>query len=444
MKFAIVDIETTGGTSYNSRITEIAAFIHDGEKVIDEFHSLVNPEEPIPRYIVGLTGITDEMVMDAPLFEEIAEEFFVKTADCVFVAHNVNFDYSFLREEFKHVGIDFKRKKACTVRLSRAVFPGEPSYSLGNLCASLGIDIKDRHRAKGDAAATVRLFEMIKENDEKGVLDKTINARSKEATMPPNLDKNVYENLPEETGVYYFHDENGRIIYVGKAVSIKQRIYSHFTSSRGAKLSFLGDIHDISHTITGSELAALLLESDEIKKHFPKYNRAQKLGGKFFGVYTYPDQKDVQRFLIAKKMNNLTPVMMFNSLEGARSYAYELVERFELCPKCCGLESPDGPCMYFKNDKCRGVCCGKEDVLDYNERVEEAIAFMKSETGDKLIVDRGRTEEERCIVVIKDGSYKGYGYVSNEIQLMNVDEAMEYITPYQDNNDIQRILRSWR
>lgn len=444
MKFAIVDIETTGGTSYNSRITEVAVFIHDGKQVIDEFHSLVNPETEIPRFITGLTGITNEMVEKAPVFSEIAEELFQKTEDCVFVAHNVNFDYSFLRQEFKEAGYDFKRKKACTVRLSRAIIPGFPSYSLGNLCSNLGINITDRHRAKGDAQATVKLFEILLANDNSDHILKAINVRSKEATIPPNLHKDVYESLPEETGVYYFFNSEGKIIYIGKAVNIKQRIYQHFTSAKGAKLPFLNEVHDITYTITGGELAALLLESDEIKKYFPKYNKAQRLSGKFFCLYDYVDQMDVHRLVIGKKANNLSPVMLFNSFDAVRSYLFQLIEQFELCPKCCGIDtSASGPCYLFKEEKCKGVCCNKEDVDDYNERVEAAIQFIRSENGDKIIVDKGRHRDEKCIVVIQDGSYKGFGFVSNDVQILSVDEALEYITYYQDNSDVQRILRQW-
>ncbi len=443
MKFAIIDIETTGGTSYNSKITEISIFIHDGENIIDEFHTLVNPKQAIPRYIVGLTGITDDMVAHAPTFEEVSNKIDEITADCIFIAHNVNFDYSFVRDEMKNVGIDFKRKKACTVRLSRAVFPGFPSYSLGNICANLGIDISDRHRAEGDARATVKLFELILAHDTDDLVKKAVNVRSKEATLPPHLPKQVYEDLPSETGVYYFHDEDGKIIYIGKAVNIKQRIYSHFTGGKGAKLSFLQSIHDISYTVTGSELAALLLESDEIKKHLPKFNRAQRITGSFYCLYNYTDQTETQRLVVGKKANNLSAVMMFKSFDTARNYLYEMVEKYELCPKCCGLEITNKACFSYQLKKCRGVCAGTESIEDYNERVGEAIRFMRGETGDKIIVDRGRHREEKCIVVIKEGAYKGFGYVSFDTQLMNVDEALDHITQYADNNDVQRILRAW-
>lgn len=444
MKFAIIDIETTGGTSYNSKITEVAIFVHDGEKVIDTFHSLVNPEMEIPRFITGLTGITNEMVASAPLFSEIADQIFLKTIDCIFVAHNVNFDYSFIRQEFKELGIDYKRKKACTVRLSRAILPGCPSYSLGNLCSYLGIDIQGRHRAEGDAEATVKLFEILLAHDQDGIIEKSINIKSKEATIPPNLKKEIYESLPDETGVYYFLNGEGQIIYIGKAIHIKQRIYQHFTSAKGAKLPFLNEVHDIHYTVTGSELAALLLESHEIKKHFPKYNKTQRISSNFYCLYDYVDQMDIHRLVIGKKASNLRPIMLFNSFDTVRSYLFQLMDQFNLCAKCCGIDTSSGPCYRVAEDKCQGVCCEKEWVEDYNERVEAAIQFIKSETGDKLIIDRGRHREEKCIVVIKEGSYKGFGYIPADAQLMHVDEALDYITQYQDNNDVQRILRGWK
>lgn len=444
MKFAIIDIETTGGTSYNSRITEVAIFVHDGEKVIDTFHSLVNPEMEIPRFITGLTGITNEMVASAPLFSEIADQIFLKTIDCIFVAHNVNFDYSFIRQEFKELGIDYKRKKACTVRLSRAILPGCSSYSLGNLCSYLGIDIQGRHRAEGDAEATVKLFEILLAHDQDGIIEKSINIKSKEATIPPNLKKEIYESLPDETGVYYFLNGEGQIIYIGKAIHIKQRIYQHFTSAKGAKLPFLNEVHDIHYTVTGSELAALLLESHEIKKHFPKYNKTQRISSNFYCLYDYVDQMDIHRLVIGKKASNLRPIMLFNSFDTVRSYLFQLMDQFNLCAKCCGIDTSSGPCYRVAEDKCQGVCCEKEGVEDYNERVEAAIQFIKSETGDKLIIDRGRHREEKCIVVIKEGSYKGFGYIPADAQLMHVDEALDYITQYQDNNDVQRILRGWK
>src|SRR4051812_40843669 len=202
--FAIIDIETTGSYYAAHSITEIAIILHDGKKVIDSFQSLVNPETPISPFVSRLTGITNEMVAGAPRFYEIAKKVWTMTEDAVFVAHSVNFDFSFIRQEFKELGADFKRTKLCTVRTSRKIFPGHSSYSLGNICATLGIPLHDRHRAMGDAAATVKLLERCMEHDAEGFISKSLKKNSNEATLPPLLPAEVYRSLPEKTGVYYF------------------------------------------------------------------------------------------------------------------------------------------------------------------------------------------------------------------------------------------------
>ena len=259
--FAVVDIETTGGYSASHKITEIAILIHDGERVVETFETLINPERYITPHISMLTGITNEMVKSAPKFYEVAKEIFLLTQDKVFVAHNVNFDYSFLREEFKSLGGDFNRKRLCTVRLARKAFPGYRSYSLGNICTSLGIQIKNRHRAMGDAEATAILFSKIITEDKDGSIMKIGKKHNAEANLPANLPSEVYKSLPNATGVYYFHDEKGKIIYVGKAIDIKKRIQQHFTAPQGARLNFLDHIHNITYELTVNELVALLFES---------------------------------------------------------------------------------------------------------------------------------------------------------------------------------------
>jgi len=159
--YAIIDIETTGQASAIGKITEIAIFVHNGFEITDSFSSLINPECFIPGFITNLTGIDNEMVKKAPKFYEVARKIVEITQDKVFVAHNVSFDYKFIQEEFKRLGYDYQRKTMCTVRMGRKFLPGHRSYSLGRICSELGISINGRHRAAGDALATVKLFEMI-------------------------------------------------------------------------------------------------------------------------------------------------------------------------------------------------------------------------------------------------------------------------------------------
>ena len=202
--YAVVDIETTGKGYHRQKITEISIIIFDGKQIVNEFTSLVNPQQQISTFITNLTGITNAMIRNAPLFATIANKVAEITKGCIFVAHNVNFDYNIIKDEFKNIGLDFKRKKLCTVRLSRKIMPNLRSYSLGSICALEQIPINGRHRAKGDAEATVELFKRLIQRDKTFVINSFLNAKSKQATLPPLLDKKIVDNLPETAGVYYF------------------------------------------------------------------------------------------------------------------------------------------------------------------------------------------------------------------------------------------------
>ena len=270
LRYSIVDIETTGG----DKITEISILIFDGEKVVDEFTSLVNPECSIPKYITSLTGIDDRMVRPAPKFYEIAKKILEITENTIFVAHSVNFDYNILQKEFKSLGARFQRKKLCTVRLSRKILPGLPSYSLGKLCTSLSIPLSNRHRAKGDADATVLLFGLLLARDTSDVIGSSLHPRSREATLPPLLPKDVIDNLPEREGVYYFRNSDNEVLYIGKAINIKKRVLSHIYDKSKREINLCLATANITYTETGSELLALLLESAEIKKTVPKIQQS--------------------------------------------------------------------------------------------------------------------------------------------------------------------------
>ena len=441
-RFAIVDIETTGTNAGAHGITEIAIILHDTKRIIDTYSTLINPETSISPFVTRLTGITNVMLRDAPKFYEVAKQIWNMTEDAVFVAHSVNFDYSFIHQEFKGLGADFRRKKLCTVRLSRMIFPGHPSYSLGNICASLGIPIKDRHRAMGDAEATVKLFEHCLLHDKDSIISKSLKKNSKEAILPPHLPKDVFEELPERTGVYYFHDEKGKIIYIGKAINIKSRIYSHFTGS-SARLSFHAAIANITYTICGSELIALLLESDEIKKWYPLYNTAQKRDRGNYILTTYTDHKGVQHIVSAKNHPSLKALTSFRSFDAAREFVFGLIEEFDLCPKYCGMQTSSGACFDYQVKKCKGVCAGTEEIEKYNKRVKKALQSFDAAMDTKIIIDKGREWNEKSIVLIENGIYKGFGYVDATVEVDNTEQAIAAIQPFKHNADIQRILNGW-
>ena len=248
--YTIIDVETTGQTN---RITEISVFKFDGEKVVAEFTSMVNPEDYIPPYITALTGIDNEMVANAPVFADIAPQLISITEESIFVAHSVNFDYNVIGMEFKRLDIDFRRKKLCTIRLSRKLFPGHRSYSLGKICRELGIEIVDRHRARGDAEATVKLFKkLLAQEDASEVFGTFLKRNSRESTLPAHLPRAVFEDLPNAPGIYYFRNKKAKILYVGKAKDIKKRVLSHFHDKKQKALDLCRDTAHIDFELSGS------------------------------------------------------------------------------------------------------------------------------------------------------------------------------------------------
>ncbi len=441
--YSVVDIETTGNGYKGQKITEISVLVFDGKKIINEFTSLVNPEQKIPAFITNLTGITDAMVRSAPKFYEIAKKVEEITKDTIFVAHNVNFDYNIIHDEFKSLGFDFKRKKLCTVRLSRKLIPGLSSYSLGNICTAEGIEISARHRAKGDAEATVELFKRLIERDDNFTINSFLNPKSRQATLPPLLDKKVVDNLPEKHGVYYFQNLQKEIIYVGKANNIKQRVISHFYDKKKKEITMCFETANITYEETGSELLALLKESDDIKHLYPKFNRAQRRASEAVGLFSYEDQKGIIHLAFNRLKLVANPIMKFYSMAECRNLLEKICEEFELCPKYCHLQTNVNACFHYQIKQCKGICSGKETAENYNKRVKKAIKSLGLQTENIVIKENGRHSNEIGFALILNGIYQGFGYLDKEMELENPDEYLFYVQTKKDNRDIQRILRSY-
>ena len=437
MIYTIVDIETTGG-SHGNRITEIAAVKTDGTTILSEYESLINPEVFIPKSITLLTGISNNMVAYAPKFEDVADEFYQFLEGTIFVAHNVSFDYGIIKNHFEDLGTTFNQKKLCTVRLSRTIIPGYPSYSLGKICTNLGITNGSRHRAMGDAKATIELFHHLLVNDKDDFVFHSLNQLNREATLPPNLPKEEFVSLPNTAGVYYLLGEDMKILYVGKAKDIKKRIVSHFTESSRKKAELLRKIHHVSYQETGNELVALLLESDEIKKHYPAYNKAQKHKSNDYHVCYYEGQDGVLRIDVFLQKFAKNSIQSFSSMVMAKDHLYKLVDKSKLCPKYTALERTKGNC--YLGESC-SICSGQETKEEYNARVLAATENKE----DKLtayIVGPGRTREEASVVAIQEGDYRGFGFVDNDLAL-NQEDLSDCIQPYKNNNDIKRIIKAF-
>ena len=483
--YAIVDLETTGGQPAQDRITEIAVYIHDGEKIIGEYATLLNPGRSIPPFITQLTGITNDMVRDAPKFHEVARKVVEITEGCVFVAHNVRFDYSFLKKEFADLGYNYSRKTLCTVRLSRSLIPGQPSYSLGKLCQNIGIPLNGRHRAAGDAHATALLFGRLlgitqegeagapgpptadtlaqvdalapagRRPEGAGTHAKAPSARRvamvqqaiKTALLPPLVSPEMVAALPQTTGVYYFHNEAGEVIYVGKSINIYKRIQQHFAVDVKSRksLEFKNSIADITWELTGSELVALLYESHLIKQLKPAYNRAQRRSVFPAGIYLRVDEQGYKRLLYgrADARNAEIPIIALANQYKAQGFLYHKVAKYNLCQKLCGLYKTPGACFDYQVHRCLGACVGQEAPEAYNTRVDEAIDSITYEHQSFVVIGAGRTELEKTIVLVENGRYLGFTYVDETFTARRIGDFRDVIKSYTDNKDTQQIIRQY-
>ncbi len=442
--YAIVDIETTGGYAAANGITEISIQVFDGKEVVERFDSLINPLQPIPRYIQAMTGISDEMVETAPLFEEVADRVYELLKDNVFVAHNVNFDYSFVKSQLESCGYSLNSQKLCTVRLSRKILPGHPSYSLGNLCHSLGISMQNRHRAGGDAAATIEVFRIILQNDSTEFIRKSLQRNSKEFILPPNVPKEHFDKLPYTPGVYYFHNEKGKVIYVGKAVNVRYRVNSHFSNNSQSrqKQNFLRSTYAISYEPCATELMACILESTEIRKLWPIFNYSQKRREDQFGIYAYEDRNGYMRLAIEKEKKLLDSICSFHHLIEGHDTLRKLMREFNLCPKLCFMQKGNIKCDGISEGYCNGACESKEPADTYNYRVLEAIESLKSRPSF-AIIEKGLNAEENSCVLLLNGEFYGMGYIPRDLQVVDVETLASHLTRYRDNNLIRNMIISY-
>lgn len=434
--YAIVDIETTGGHAAGNGITEIAVYIHDGAMVVDEFHTLINPQQKIPLYITALTGISNAMVASAPAFEEVAHKIYTLLNDQVFVAHNVNFDYSFVKHHLKNSGYDLNSKKLCTVRLGRKVFPGLSSYSLGNLCRAVGVEIENRHRAMGDAKATVILFEKMFAEGAQQHIDLMLKKTSAEQWLPLHLDKTVIAGLPSKPGVYYFHNIKGKIIYVGKAINIKKRVSSHFTQNDGEKKRqhFLRLIANITFTVCANELHALVLESTEIKRLWPKYNYSQKQPAQKYGLYSFEDNRGYTRLAIDKKKKNGRALYHFNMLHEGQVLLRKMAEEFELDLKLCYLDKTP------INEKDLEFL---DAPLYYNGKIKKALEALEEQLPTFAIIDDGLSKSEKLCMLVERGCFWGMGYIKAGKTPKDIYSLKELLDPYADNDFIRNSIYSY-
>ena len=440
--YAILDIETTGGQFNEEGITEIAIYKYDGHEIVDQFISLVNPEIPIQPFVVKLTGINNAMLTGAPKFFEVAKRIIEMTNDCVLVAHNADFDYRILRTEFRRLGYDFNQRTLCTVELSKKLLPEQPSHSLGKLVRALGIPMADRHRASGDAMATVKLFKMLLDKDiEKEIVKDLIKTEIQKGIAPKLQD--IIESLPSRVGTYYIHNEAGKIIFIGKSRNIKKRVNQHFTGITTSAKKIQKEVFTVTFEETGSELISFLKEIEEIKINKPVYNRMARKSNFSWAIYSEKDANGYLNLKLQKADGRKKEIIAYpNALEG-KNALYRISTEFNLCQKFTGLYQTKNHCFQHTINECDGACIGNITPSEYNLRVQAFINKNGFENTNMIIIDKGRKISERSAVLVENGILKGYSFYDLNYQITNVEILKNIIIPMDNNRDTRNIIQGF-
>lgn len=428
--YAIVDIETTGGSAGQDRITEIAIVHHDGEKVTGHYSTLINPERSIPPFITGLTGISNEMVKDAPKFYEVAKDIIEWTEGRIFVAHNAHFDYRFVKEEYASLGYTYTRHTLDTVKLARLAFPGHKSYSLGNLTQRMNIVITDRHRALGDAMATAQLFSMIMVSGTfTGSSDNFLTMNIRSSSLPKSITIETILNLPEDNGVYYFRNDQNTLIYIGKSKNLKSRIARHFSDYTGKSEKIRQSTHSIDYEITGNELAALIKESIEIRKLKPIYNKAQRNNSYPYAVVAdFGETIPVLKVLKVQNENpELQTLKFFTHKKLAEQYILQKMNEMEENIREA-IDSFQLGSFYTKGKEPFLFKWTPDVLTEYNRVFRQVVSNSKQWFDeDLLIITKGRTIHEKYLFLIEGGHFYGYGYFESIQSIDNIEDVMTIV-----------------
>jgi len=417
LKFAVVDVETTGGFASNHRVTEIGVVITNGLDILEEYHTLINPNRSIPQFITALTGIDNYLTSKAPFFEDIAEHLKSLLDGCVFVAHHVDFDFSFIREEMERAGLTFKAQKLCTVRYARAVLTDHKGFSLAKLAKHFEIVNAQPHRALADAHTAAHILHRLLALDADEALKKKIVKMQADVKLPAFLPVEQYHSLPQAPGVYYFYDAQDKPLYIGKAKNLKKRITTHFLNKDSARgQAFMRQIVRVETRITGSEWMALVLEDVEIRKYWPPHNSAQKRPNTNWQVVNYADARGNQRLAVIKAKNGNLGWRTFTTRAKARNWMQAIISKYQLLPQLC-----DMPDILFAHQL--------PDEYTHNSRMLQLHAEFTRADAHIFLTEKGRRADEVSFVWLKNHRPYAIGFAPRDLDLIeeNIDPLAEKI-----------------
>lgn len=426
--YAIIDIETTGGQFNKEGITEIAIYKFDGVEIIDQFISLVNPEIPIQPFVVKLTGINNAMLRQAPKFFEVAKRIIEITEGCIIVAHNAPFDYRILKLEFDRLGYNFQKPTLCTVEMSKVLLPDAQAYSLGKLVRSLGIPIADRHRASGDAMATLKLFKLLLDKDiDKQIVKQQIKNEVHQGISPKLFD--ILENIPTTIGIFYIHNDKGNIIFIGKSNNIRKKLNQIFTADTKIAKRIQKEVYTVTFEETGNELIALLKEREELLHNKPVLNPTQRKSPFLWSVYQEKLENGYETLKIHKSDGRKNAVQSFKNQKSALQFINELYKENEIVEEVQNALSSAENIHY-------------PSVL-HNELFASLINANKLKHNNIIIVLKGRNLNEKSAVVIENGIFKGFCFFDLNYQILNTQVLSKILIPLIYTKDVLNTVKHY-
>lgn len=440
-----VDLETTGGNAARDRITEVGIVHIRAGECAGEWSSLVNPECRIPSYIEAFTGITNDMVADAPRFSDIAAELQQRLRGAVFVAHNARFDYSFLRSEFRRIDSNFSARVLCTVKLSRRLYPEQHRHSLDAVMLRHGLSCTSRHRALGDARVLQDFWSKLRADWPEQVLAKAVQSLLAAKALPAQLPPELADELPEGAGVYRFFGEGDALLYVGKGASLRTRVLAHFGTehqpARERRLAQL--VRRVDWRETAGELGASLLESDWIRQQKPLHNRRSKGGAPACTIRLVPAALPRPQIVAVETLAHSDIGECFGLFRGdqdARKALVDISRAQQLCLKTLGLEQGDGSCFAYQVGKCRGACVGKETPALHATRLQLALLAMKLQSwpfpGRIALRESAFCGTEWH--VLENWNYLGTAHDEVQLEALTQQRAPESLDP-----DVYRVLQRY-
>ena len=433
-KWVFVDIETTGGRQTKNRIIEIALIVVHPSGKEERWQSLIHPDCVIPNHITAITHITNNMVLDAPKFNEIAQKLYSYIEGAIFVAHNVGFDYHFIRSEFQRIGLPYKSRKFCTVQLSRKLFPEARSHSLDSIINNFNFRCKERHRAMDDIEATKSFFDLCKNRFEKDSFEAAIDFQLKMPSLPPNLDYDQIDDLPDSHGVYEFYDKNAILTYIGKSKNIRKRVLSHFSNLKSDRSkAMIGSLNRIEYRSTMGEMHSLLTEATWVKLKSPLYNKKLK-GNQLFKTFHLKGYDQIPQLEILDLKNVCKKSIpdcygLFRSIQTAKKFLANMVSENKLCDQLTGIEnSVKGPCFSYQIKKCSGACVHE---ITPQKHFFQLLKILNPKKLAKWPIDGSLGFEEICpitgskaIHIFRKWIYLGSGESDDEIhEILTVSDT---------------------